>query len=111
MGSFIYAGSRFNLTTDGTGDRRPATSELKREVRAWHGQLKLTFFDDLDLIGGLRIEDLRITSENDPFEGRCGSELFVDGECPPPPPGGVPQGPTLFPSRFFFFDRADNRFG
>lgn len=68
------------------------TNESYREVFSWHLGSKLTLWDRLDLQGGFRIEDLLIQSTNDPFIEGAGEEL---------------GGPTLFPSRYLFFDRLD----
>jgi len=103
MGRNAFLGANFDQVEQGIAPL-PTGSDLKREIRSWHGELKLTVLEDVDVIGGLRIEDLRITSQNDPFQGDCFRDEFVNGDCPP----GNVSGPRIFPSRFFFFDRADN---
>ena len=105
MGARVFRGANFDRVRSATEDGfRATSSSLRREIRAYYSELKLTILEDVDLIGGVRFEDLRITSENDPFLGGCGAQDFVNGECPE----GNRAGPTLFPSRFFFFDRADD---
>lgn len=85
------------------GSTRPQKSRTKREISAWNGELKLTFWEDVDLVAGLRVEDLRITSVNDPYTGFCGSDEFVNNDCP-----NLDEPPTLFPLRSLFLDRIDN---
>ena len=68
-------------------------NDSKREIHAGHVSLQGTFWDDLDVFGGARIENIRITSRNDPFQ--AGFEQ--DGT------------PLIFPSKFLLFDRfGDN---
>jgi len=84
-----------------------ADSSFKREIRAWSLQGKLTFWDDLDLIGGVRLEDIRITSQNSPFNGRCVNRVAnIDAS----PGGFCPEGfiPQIFPGRYLLVDRLDN---
>lgn len=100
MGRRIFAGARI---AEELAETRPQTSRNKREVSAWSGELKLTFWDDLDLMAGLRIEQMRITTANDPYSGFCGNQAFVDNDCPDQ---NIP--PTLFPLRSLFLDRIDN---
>lgn len=79
---------------------RTTTNESSRSIDAWHLNGKLTFWEKLDLFGGARVEQIEIESRNDPF--------LVD-----PVTGEIVSflgGPQLFPSRFLFFDRADNPF-
>ena len=78
------------------------TSDAEREILAGHGGLKLTLYDDLDLFGGVRFENLEITSENDPFTGFCGVVPQVGDTCPDPLPV------SIFPSVYVLFDRIDN---
>lgn len=84
-----------------------ANSSFKREIRAWSFQGKLTFWDDLDLIAGVRLEDIRITSQNAPFNGQCAS---LNDQTEAEPGGFCPDGfiPLIFPGRFLFADRLDN---
>jgi outer membrane receptor protein involved in Fe transport len=84
-----------------------ANSSFKREIRAWSFQGKLTLWDDLDLIGGVRLEDIRIISQNSPFIGRCANK----GANVEASPGGFcPEDfiPLIFPGRFLLADRLDN---
>ncbi|MGH0032085.1 MAG: hypothetical protein ACQGVC_20025, partial [Myxococcota bacterium] len=67
------------------------TNESKREIQAAHGGLKTVLWQSLDLLGGVRFEDIHIESNNDPFQ----SDL-TDGS------------PNTFPSRWVLFDRYDN---
>ncbi|HPG24313.1 MAG: TonB-dependent receptor [Spirochaetaceae bacterium] len=94
----------------------PGRSRFKREVIAWSGDAKLTFAEDLDwlwnyhldfdVFGGVRIENLRITSINDPRNGFCSDASREangpNGRCPP---GTIPQ---IFPGTYLFIDRFDN---
>lgn len=84
-------GTLFDRFDPATGDRN-ATAEASREITAGHLSARLTLFDDLDLLGGLRIEKIFIDTKNDPFTGE-------------PSLGGRPG---TFPSAYLFFDRLDN---
>ncbi|MDJ0787653.1 MAG: TonB-dependent receptor [Myxococcota bacterium] len=66
-------------------------NESTRKIDAYYLKGKLELWEQLDLLGGFRFEDIFIESLNDPF-----------GE------GGQLGGPLLFPSRYLFFDRLDN---
>jgi TonB-dependent receptor len=79
---------------------RQNQSEAKREIEAIGLGAKATLWEDLDLLGGVRIESLYIESENDPFVvPRIGVENDVDGS------------PLIFPSKYLMFDPlGDNRF-
>jgi len=74
-----------------TSFTREATNESKREIQAWNLGLKGTLFEDVDLLGGMRLEQITIESNNDPFTGslRFGA-------------------PATFPEAYLFFDRLDN---
>lgn len=79
---------------------RPTTNESARDIDAWHLRGKLTLWDTVDLLGGVRGEHIFIQSLNDPF--------LIN-----PVTGEVVTnlgGPTTFPPRFLFFDRLDNPF-
>jgi TonB-dependent receptor len=76
---------------------RENESEAKREIEALGLGAKATVWEDLDLLGGVRIENLYIESENDPFVvPRVGFEGDVDGS------------PLIFPSKYLLFDPPDN---
>ena len=84
------------LGKDASGDflgLRETNSHGKREVQALHAGAKTTFFEDVDLLGGMRVEKIYIESKNDPFV--VGNELDAS--------------PRIFPSKYLFFDRQDNR--
>jgi len=70
-------------------------SDAKREIQAWHATGKGTFFDQVDVFGGVRLEKIHIESNNDPFQpGQSAFDL----------------SPLIFPSKYVFFDRMDNIF-
>ncbi len=98
MGRRIFEGAQL-----GSNSTQPQTSRTKRQISATNLELKLELFEDVDLIGGIRIEDLRITSANDPYTGFCGNERFVNNDCPDQ---SIPPG--LIPSRTLYLDRIDN---
>ena len=98
MGRRLFLGAGLN-NPDSDGQE----SNTKRRISAWSGELKATLFEDLDVVAGLRLENLRITAENDPYTGFCGPDEFVDRQCPDP---SIP--PNIFPGRFLFLDRIDN---
>ncbi|MGH0035580.1 MAG: TonB-dependent receptor domain-containing protein [Myxococcota bacterium] len=71
---------------------RDTTNDSKREVTAGHVSARLTLFEDFDLLGGVRIEEIDIESNNDAFTG----ETRGDGV------------PSTFPTQYLFWDRPDN---
>lgn len=88
------------FTQGNLGGLRDTTNDASRDVTAWHLRGKLTFYEALDFLGGVRSEKLLITSSNDPFiRNRFSGEQAV-----------VLGGPQTFPSRYLFFDRLDNPF-
>ncbi|MEM7412562.1 MAG: TonB-dependent receptor [Myxococcota bacterium] len=97
MGSRVFRGVGLDSPLD------VRTSEGEREILAGHFGGKFTFFEDLDLLGGVRLEQLRIESNNDPFTGLC-TDLrpTPDNQCAPG------EAPIIFPSVYVLFDRLDN---
>jgi outer membrane receptor protein involved in Fe transport len=73
------------------GFLRFTTNDSTRDIQAGHFGLKATLWNDFDLLGGLRVEDIRIRSDNDPFTGEI--RTF---------------GPATFPDVYILFDRPDN---
>ena len=100
MGRRLWAGTSL---ADRLADEQAGESRTRREIRAWNLEMKTTLLEDLDIVAGLRLEDIRITSVNNPYNGFCGTDRFVDGDCPD---RDVP--PTVFPNRTLFLDRLDN---
>jgi TonB-dependent receptor len=86
LGSTLF--DRFDASR---GDRK-STNDSQREITAGHASLKLTLWEDLDLFGGLRFEEIHIESNNTPFTG----EAFQFNR------------PPIFPVAYLFFDRLDN---
>jgi len=79
------------------------TSEGEREIVAGYLGGKATLFEDLDLLAGVRLEQLHITSNNDPFVGTCTDGAPFDGNlCNPG------ARPIIFPDVYVLFDRLDN---
>jgi TonB-dependent receptor len=72
------------------------TNDSTREIQALHLDAKTTFWDDFDLLGGVRVENISIESKNDPFVGGTLSD-------------GTPGSPQIFPSKYLLFDRLDNQ--
>ena len=66
-------------------------SAASRRLLAGDVQLKATFWEQLDVLAGVRHEAIDIASSNDPFTG----EFLPDGT------------PRIFPSAFLMFDRFD----
>lgn len=83
-------GTLFDRFDPASGNRN-ATTEGSREITAGHASAKLTLFEDLDLLGGLRIEHIFIDSKNSPFTGEFAFNR-----------------PGTFPTAYLFFDRLDN---
>ena len=100
MGRRLFSGATIDQQL---ADNRPGQSRNKREVSAFNFEAKATLFDELDVLAGLRIENLRITTVNDPYTGVCGGQDWVDGACPDP---SLDEATT--PPRFLFLDRRDN---
>ena len=71
-------------------------NESKRKIYAWHVRGKLTLWESLDFLGGLRRERIEITSFNDPFRRDSDGEILFNL-----------GGPSTFPGRFLLFDRLD----
>jgi outer membrane receptor protein involved in Fe transport len=90
MGNAIFT----NLTRLGDGSlsgERKTMNDSTREIWAWHLGAKATLWDQLDLLGGFRLEQILIESRNDAFTG------------------GMRFGaPATFPVQYLFFDRLDN---
>src|SRR5262249_50517551 len=80
---------------DGTfASVRSTTSKATREVQALHVDGKATFWEDVDVLGGVHLEWIQIESKNDPFNP---NEKSFDG-----------SGQAIFPTKYLFFDRLDN---
>jgi len=73
------------------GNTREGTNDSKREIQAGNVGLKATLWEKLDLLGGMRLEDILIESNNQPFTG--GNRLGA---------------PATFPDAYVLFDRLDN---
>ncbi len=71
---------------------RDATNESSREIKAASLGAKATLWEQVDLLGGLRLENLFIDSQNDPFTG----DPALDGS------------PDIYPKKWVLFDRLDN---
>jgi outer membrane receptor protein involved in Fe transport len=77
-----------------TSFTRETSNESRREIWAWSLGSKATLWERLDLLGGFRLENLRLESINDAFT------LATRG-C-------NPAAPATFPETFILFDRLDN---
>ncbi|MEZ4279748.1 MAG: hypothetical protein R3F21_09075 [Myxococcota bacterium] len=89
--SLSQLGSRLSGFLEPGNGTRETENQSSREITAGHVNAKLTVFDDVDLFGGVRIEQIFIDSKNDPFTG----ELTLGGR------------PAIFPTAYLFFDRLD----
>ncbi len=92
LGEHIFAS---NLLRDAGGSLqalRFTQSEATREIEAWSFGAKATLWQQLDLLGGFRLEKILIESKNDPFI----PGFALDGS------------PQIFPSKYLLFDRMDN---
>ncbi len=81
-----------------------AVIDQEREVGAWYGGAKLTFFEDLDLLGGVRLESLRISTTGVPFVRPITSSIDPVGVDNLNPDGTR----KIFPSKYLFLDRIDD---
>ncbi len=79
---------------------RQTASSASREIDSWHLRGKFELWEKLDLLGGVRNENIVIGSRNDPFVRDASTGALVDYQ----------GGPLTFPSRYLFFDRIDNPF-
>jgi hypothetical protein len=75
-----------------------STNEASREIWAVDLESTLTFWQDIDLTAGLRVETIEIRSDND-------VPAFLPNGQPVVRSGAA----DIFPSRYLFFDRQDNR--
>lgn len=86
-------------------------SEFTRDITATPLSLKGTFWDDLDVVGGVRIEKIKIISDNQPYTGLCRNPR---GQPSVPldetRSGNCPEGylPAIYPQRYLYLDRFDN---
>ncbi len=80
------------LATGAFSGLRSTSNDSSREILAFDFGLKVTLFEDLDLLAGVRRERIIIESRNDPFTG----ESALDGTM------------AIFPTKYLFFDRLDN---
>ncbi len=79
--------------SDGTfAGTRSTSARSDREILAGNVALKVSLWEKLDLLAGVRHETIQIAGNNDPFTG----EVLPDGT------------PRIFPSAFLMFDRFDN---
>ncbi len=79
--------------TGGYAGERDTTNDSKRLIRAGDFGMKATLWDQLDLLGGMRLERIMIESNNDPFTGVVNP---------------ITGAPATFPTTFLFFERLDN---
>ena len=89
----------------------PAESKFSREIAAGYFDLKMTFLDDLDIIGGVRLEQIKIIADNRPFTGACLPRGSGIAEPDPTKTGNCPDPtalPAIFPGRYVYLDRQDN---
>ena len=84
-------GSSLISSIDLSAGNRLGSNRSRREITAGYLNLKATLWDDLDLLGGLRLEKLEFLSENNPLTGER-----------------VLGRPAAFPTAYLFFDRRDN---
>lgn len=92
LGRNIFANLGRSPTTGAFTGTRIVANDAEREIWAWFVDGKWTFFEDFDLLAGLRLENIFIESLNDAFTG----EFDPDGT------------PKIFPSAYLMFDRFDN---
>ncbi len=92
LGRKIF-GTALNRGADGSLSGLITTkNESKREIAAWNLGVKATLWEWLDLLGGVRLENILIESKNDPFT----------------PGFAFDQTPLIFPTKYLFLDRLDN---
>lgn len=93
LGNTLFEALDQSAATGAVSGLRDATSQGDRKIRAYYFDAKATLFERVDLLGGVRLEHIRIASNNDPFTG---ATLPSDGS------------PVIFPSKYVLFDRQDN---
>lgn len=84
-------GSGLISSIDFSTGNRLGSNRSRREVASGYLSFKATLWDDLDLLGGLRLEKIDFLSENNPLTGQQ-----------------VLGRPGAFPTAYLFFDRRDN---
>src|SRR5262249_47759826 len=72
---------------------RDTVSDSLREISAGGAGMKATLFEDLDLLGGLRLERIRLESNNNAFTGEISPITHIE---------------TIYPTTFLMFERLDN---
>jgi len=93
LGDKIF-GTALSRQPDGTLSGLLSTkNRSKREIQAWNLGGKATLWEWLDVLAGVRLENILIESKNDPFT----------------PGTSFDQTPLIFPSKYLLFDRIDNR--
>jgi TonB-dependent receptor len=86
--------SNLLLNKDGTAaGSRNTTNDSSRKISAGYVGAKNTLWDQIDLLGGTRLERIQIDSNNSPYTGD---------------PLGRYGAPATFPETYLFFDRLDN---
>ena len=96
----VFGGTSFILDSEGSGllgDPQTATNDSERTILAYHFGAKATFIDDIDVLAGLRIEDIDIESVSDAVRdvGSLGA--------------GLDRFDPILPTKFLFLDRfGDN---
>jgi outer membrane receptor protein involved in Fe transport len=73
---------------------REAINQSSREIWAWNLGVKGGLWQQLDLLGGIRLENIFIESINDPFTGE---PRFTN-----------PPAPATYPETYLLFERRDN---
>ncbi|MFQ5416565.1 MAG: TonB-dependent receptor domain-containing protein [Myxococcota bacterium] len=87
----VFQEAELGNRRDGISRFVNAKSNLTRKIGAINVGIKGTLWEDFDLNASVRLEDLEIESENDPFTGSV-----------------VGGSPSIFPSKYLFCDRLDN---
>jgi outer membrane receptor protein involved in Fe transport len=91
----LFAPETFRHVGNDIEPTRQTDGDAKREIQALSGGLKTTFWQDVDVSGGVRVENIHIESNNDPFQ--AGNAFDIDGT------------PLIFPTKYLIFDRfGDN---
>jgi TonB-dependent receptor len=95
LGRTLFNETTFQRDGENINPTRLTDADAKREIQALNFGGKTTFWEDVDLLAGLRLENIYIESNNDPFQDD--------------PPFDIDLSPSIYPSKYLFFDRfGDN---
>jgi TonB-dependent receptor len=101
LGRTLFLPTTFGHTDGNITPTRLTEADAERKIEALNFGARTTFWEDLDLFGGVRLENIHIESNNDPFQINP-----LTGQVANYP---LDNTPAIFPNKFLLFDRfGDN---